>query len=177
MPAEVQITQFELTDQEPLLSFLREAYPDDPRKSDPEVWKWHYLQNPYTAADDIPLWIVKDGERVVGQAATILVKLKLGTEVRNAVWLLDFILLPEYRGQKLGKRLVQFGRKTYPTIMALGYNQMSGNVFASLEWVPMGTIDRYQTTPFSRIRIERNRRNCSATKSRQFSLLASSVLP
>ena len=148
MPAEVHIKQFELSEQEAVLAFLREAYGDDPRKSDPEVWKWHYLENPYTSLDDIPLWIVKDGARVVGQAATILVELKVDDEVRKAVWILDFILLPEYRGQKLGKRLLQLARQTYPTMLALGYNKMSGNVLLSLEWVRMGTIDRYQRLLF-----------------------------
>lgn len=148
MPAEVQIKQFELSEQEALLTFLREAYLHDPRKSDPEVWKWHYLENPYTALEDIPLWIVKDGERVVGQAATILVELRVDHEVRKAVWILDFILLPEYRGQKLGKRLLQLARQTYPTMLALGYNEMSGNVLTSLEWVRMGMIGRYQRLLF-----------------------------
>jgi GNAT superfamily N-acetyltransferase len=148
MPAEVQIKQFELSEQEALLAFLREAYRDDPRKSDPEVWKWHYLENPYTSLDDIPLWIVKDVDRIVGQAATILVELKVDDEVRRAVWILDFILLPQYRGQKLGKRLLQLARHTYPTMLALGYNEMSGNVLVSLEWVRMGMIDRYQRLLF-----------------------------
>jgi GNAT superfamily N-acetyltransferase len=144
MPAEVHIKQFELSDQEAVLSFLRIAYSDDPRKSDPAFWKWHYLENPYTSLDDVPLWIVKDGERVVGQAATILVELKVGDETRKGIWILDFILLPEYRGQKLGKRLLQLARETYPTMMALGFNEASGNVLRSLEWVPMGAINRYQ---------------------------------
>ena len=148
MPADVQIKQFELSDQEELLAFLRHAYPDDPRKSDPAFWKWHYLDNPYTSLDNVPFWIVKDGKRVVGQAATILVELKVGAEIRKAVWILDFILLPEYRGQKLGKRLLQFGRETYPTMLALGYNDMSGNVLLSLDWVPLGTIDRFQRLLF-----------------------------
>lgn len=148
MPANVQIKQFELSDQAAVLAFLRSAYSDDPRKSDPAFWKWHYLENPYTSLDDIPLWIVKDGERVVGQAATILVELKVGDETRQGIWILDFILLPEYRGQKLGKRLLQLARETYPTMMALGFNDASGNVLRSLEWVPMGAINRYQRLLF-----------------------------
>jgi GNAT superfamily N-acetyltransferase len=144
MPPDVQIKQFELSDQEAVLAFLRIAYSDDPRKSDPAFWKWHYLENPYTSLDDVPLWIVKDGERVVGQAATILVELKVGDEIRKGIWILDFILLPEYRGQKLGKRLVQLARETYPTMMVLGFNNASGNVLRRLELVPMGAINRYQ---------------------------------
>ncbi|HEV2883228.1 MAG TPA: GNAT family N-acetyltransferase [Pyrinomonadaceae bacterium] len=148
MPADVQIKQFELSDREAVLAFLREAYPDDLRKSDPQFWDWHYLENPYTAADNVPLWIVKDGDRVVGQAATILVELKVEDEIRKGIWILDFVLLPEYRGQKLGKRLLLLARETYPTMLALGYNDQSGNVLRSLDWVTMGSISRYQKLLF-----------------------------
>ncbi len=144
MPHDVQIKQFELSDQEALLSFLRIAYANEPRKSDPAFWKWHYLENPYTSLNDIPLWIVKDGDRVVGQAATILVQLKVQEETRRAIWILDFILFPEYRGQKLGKRLLLLARQTYPTMFALGFNEQSGNVLRSLDWVTMGAVHRYQ---------------------------------
>jgi GNAT superfamily N-acetyltransferase len=148
MRSEVQIKQFELSDQEAVLAFLRDAYADDPRKSDPAFWKWHYLENPYTSPDNVPLWIVKDGDQVVGQAATILVEIKVLEEIRQAVWILDFILAPEYRGQKLGKRLLLLARETYPTMLALGYNDQSGNVLRSLEWVEMGSINRYQKLLF-----------------------------
>lgn len=143
MSDDVQIKQFELTDQEALLDFLRVAYVNEPRKHDPDFWRWHYLENPYTALDDIPLWIVKDKDRVVGQAATILVELKVKEETRRGIWILDFILFPEYRGKKLGKRLLLLARETYPTMFALGFNQLSGNVLRSLDWVAMGSVHRY----------------------------------
>ncbi len=144
MSHDVQIKQFELSEQEAVLSFLRIAYANEPRKSDPAFWKWHYLENPYTSLDDIPLWIIKDGERVVGQAATILVEVKVMEETRRGIWILDFILFPEYRGQKLGKRLLMLAREKYPTMFALGFNEQSGNVLRSLDWVAMGSVHRYQ---------------------------------
>ncbi|MDX6611973.1 MAG: hypothetical protein QOD75_1159 [Blastocatellia bacterium] len=144
MSDDVQIKQFELADQDALLAFLRIAYPNEPRKHDPDFWRWHYLENPYTSLDNVPLWIVKDNERVVGQAATILVELKVGEETRRAIWILDFILLPEYRGQKLGKRLMLLARETYPTMFALGINEQSRNVFRSLDWASIGSVHRYQ---------------------------------
>jgi GNAT superfamily N-acetyltransferase len=144
MPHDVQIKQFELSDQEAVLAFLCVAYANEPRKFDPDFWRWHYLENPYTSLDDVPLWIVKDADRVVGQAATILVELKVAEETRRAVWILDFILLPEYRGQKLGKRLMTLARETYPTMFALGINDQSRKVFSSLDWAALGSIHRYQ---------------------------------
>lgn len=143
MADEVQIKQFTLDDQEGLLSFLRIAYPDEPRKSEFDFWKWHYLENPYTALDDIPLWIVKDKDHIVGQLATIPVALKVGERETRAIWILDFIVLPQYRGRGLGKRLVLASRESCPTMITLGINDQSIPVFRSLNWVAIGGVHRY----------------------------------
>ncbi|HEX8143525.1 MAG TPA: GNAT family N-acetyltransferase [Pyrinomonadaceae bacterium] len=148
MPGEIQIKQFELAEREALLSFLRQAYAEDPRKSDPAYWQWHYLENPHTRPEDVPLWIVKNGEEIVGQAATLPVELKLGDETRRAIWILDFIVNAEYRGKGLGKRLVAAARDAYPTMFALGFNEQSERVLRSLGWVMMGRISRYHRLLF-----------------------------
>ena len=76
----VQIRQFQSTDQAALLAFLADAYRDEPRKIDIAFWKWHYLENPLTDPDNIPLWIVESGGKIVGQLATIPVELKVGNK-------------------------------------------------------------------------------------------------
>lgn len=143
MVSEVQIKQFELADQDALLSFLRTAYPDDPRKSEPAFWRWHYLENPFTSPDDIPLWLVRSGKQIVGQLATIPVDLKVGSGTTRAIWILDFVILPEYRGRGLGKRLVLAARESFPTMITLGINEQSTAVFRSLKWVSLGAVHRY----------------------------------
>lgn len=143
MASDVQINQFKLSDQDALLSFLRVAYSDEPRKSEIDFWKWHYLENPYTSPDDIPLWIVRSEKQIVGQLATIPVDLKVGSEKTRAIWILDFVILPEYRGQGLGKRLVLAARESCPTMLTLGINDQSTAVFRSLKWVPLGGLHRY----------------------------------
>lgn len=154
MSSDVQIKQFELSDKEALLSFLSVAYVNEPRKADPVYWNWHCLQNPYAASGNIPLWVVKKGDEIVGQAGTIPVRLQVGDDERIAIWILEFILLPEYRGQGLGKRLLLLARATHPTMFALGYNEMSGNVLRRLEWVTMGNIHRYQRLLFPGVTIK-----------------------
>ncbi|HEV7374598.1 MAG TPA: GNAT family N-acetyltransferase [Pyrinomonadaceae bacterium] len=149
MSGDVQIKQFETSDEDALLSFLRLAYADEPIKSDPTFWRWHFLENPYASPDDVPLWIARCGERVVGQMATIPVQLKVGEDERRALWIIDFILLPEYRGRKLGKRLMQVARETYcKTMIALGYNEQSEAVLRSHKWVSLGSINRYHKLLF-----------------------------
>ncbi len=143
MADSVQIKQFKLADQDALLAFLRVAYSDEPRKSDIDFWRWHYLENPYAAPDDIPLWVVYSGRRIVGQLATIPVELKVGSDNKRAIWILDFVILPQYRGQGLGKRLVLTARESFPVMLTLGINDQSTAVFRSLKWVALGGVHRY----------------------------------
>jgi len=143
MTGEVQIKQFQLPDEEALLSFLRFAYPDDPRSSDPAFWRWHYLENPLTSPDDIPLWVIWSGSQIVGQLATIPVNLKVGLYTTRAVWVLDFVIAPEYRRRGLGKRLVLTAQESFPTMLTLGINEQSKAVFHSLKWVALGGVHRY----------------------------------
>jgi GNAT superfamily N-acetyltransferase len=148
MSGDIQIKQFELSEREALLAFLRIAYPDDPRKSEPVYWDWHYLENPYTDLDNIPLWIVKSGQEVLGQAATIPVEIKVGSEQTLAIWILDFIIHADIRGKGIGKRLLLKARETHPTMIALGFNEQSGRVLRSLDWVSLGGVHRYQRLLF-----------------------------
>ena len=144
MSTNAQIKQFTVADTDSLLAFLREVYPDDPRKSEPIYWKWHYLENPYTRLDDVPLWVLHDEGRIVGQVATIPVALKVGArEERRAIWILDFIVHENYRGQRWGRRLLDTAREHCRTMIALGINAGSTGVLNSQKWTAMGSIRRY----------------------------------
>jgi GNAT superfamily N-acetyltransferase len=141
---DVRVEQFRVEKTEALLRFLRLAYAGEARKSDPAYWKWHYLENPNTRMDDIPLWVVSCGEEIVGQLATIPVPVKAGGETRPAIWILDFIVREDFRGKGLGKQLVTAALEKYPTMITLGINEQSAGLFRSMGWVEMGWIHRYQ---------------------------------
>jgi GNAT superfamily N-acetyltransferase len=141
---DVRVEQFRVEKTEALLRFLRLAYAGEARKSDPAYWKWHYLENPNTRMDDIPLWVVSCGEEIVGQLATIPVQVKAGVETRPAIWILDFIVREDFRGKGLGKKLVMAAREKFPTMITLGINEQSAGLFRSMGWAEMGWIHRYQ---------------------------------
>jgi hypothetical protein len=149
MQTDLQLKQFELSDEAALLSFLKKAYPEYPRRCEPVFWRWQFLENPNTDLNNIPLWIVKNGEDVVGQMAAIPVELKVGNEQRVALWIVDYILSAEYRGHKLGKNLLEIPQQVYcKTLMALGYNQNAEKPMRSLKWELMGNIRRYHKLLF-----------------------------
>jgi GNAT superfamily N-acetyltransferase len=127
--------------------FLKRAYPAD-RKWTPAYLDWYFLQNPNSEEKSPPVWVVKSAGEIVGQVATIPVELKAGENTTKAVWILEFILLPEFRGQGLGKRLIEEVGRSYPTMITLGINEASTRVFTSLGWKPLGGIHRYHRMLF-----------------------------
>jgi GNAT superfamily N-acetyltransferase len=143
MLVSVEIAQLRSEQLRELRDFLRLAYPQDARKSAAQFINWYYRQNPNVSMEHIPVWIAMDAGKIVGQLATILVQLKTGTVYTKAIWILEFILLPEYRGRGLGKRLVLAARDHYPTMITLGINEASTRVFNSLGWVSLGSIHRF----------------------------------
>jgi Acetyltransferase (GNAT) domain len=148
MTGDVQIKQFEVSETEALLSFLRAAFPGERNKGNAAFWKWHFLENPYIDRNDIPLWIVKTGDKIVGQVASIPVELKIGEEVRRALWPVDYMLLPEYRPGGLAISLLQVSWSYSKTLLSLGYNENSSTVMSFLKWKHLGSINRYQILLF-----------------------------
>lgn len=149
MSEDVRIKQFEPEDEAPLLEYLRSAYPGEPLKSNAAFWRWHFLQNPYAEPGNVPLWVVREGARALGQMATIPVQLKVGGAEKRALWIIDFIISPELRGKGVGKGLMRVAREGYcTTMLALGYNKDSEAVLLSHKWRPMGTVNRYHLMLF-----------------------------
>jgi GNAT superfamily N-acetyltransferase len=149
MLSDLQVRQLRASEQGALFSFLRKAYPDEPLKSDPAFWKWHFLENPFVAHDNLPTWVVVDGDEIVGQLAAIPIELKIGEIEQRAMWVVNIVVLPEYRRRGLGHRLFQMARDTFcSTMIALGYNEGSGAILNRLQWFEMGRINRYHKLLF-----------------------------
>lgn len=140
---DIHIKQFEMSELDALLSFLHAAYPGEPLKSDPKVWKWHFLENPNVDPSSVPIWIAKDGDKIVGQVAGIPVGVNIGTSQRRAIWLVDFFVLPEYRLGGLGISLFQAPDGDTTVLLSLGYNDNSAAVMRLLRWQPLGRIHRH----------------------------------
>lgn len=138
-----------MSEKEQLLSFLKTAYPDNSRMSDERFWEWHFLKSPYVEPDNMPIWVVKDADKIVGQLAAIPVKLKVGDEEKSAVWILDFIVDENYRGRGLGKKLVLAAEQFCP--LGLGVNtdeQSAPLLLQKLGWKIVRKIPRYNRLLF-----------------------------
>ncbi len=143
------VKQFELKEKTALLTFLRTAYAENPRMSDASFWNWHFLENPYTEPDNLPIWIVKNDDEIVAQLAATLIKLKIGDAEKSSMWILDLIVRPDFRRKGLGKKLANAAVEFQP--LGLGMNTAEQHSTALLEnvgWKMIGRIPRYSKLLF-----------------------------
>lgn len=145
----MQIKQFELSEKSALLDFLRTAYADNRRMSDASFWDWHFLENPYVEANNLPVWIAKDADKIVGQLAATPVKLQVGGERKDAVWILDLIVDSAYRGKGIAKKLVLAAEAFCPLGLGVNTNEQTAPLLLQkLGWKIVRKIPRYNKLLF-----------------------------
>lgn len=144
MENELKFEHFDLSETNKLLSFLQASYPDNPRQSNLDFWKWHFAENPLTDTKKMPIWLAKSSDEIAGQLAAIPVELNVAGENRRAMWILDFIVAPKFRRRGIGKRIVLKAQEFCE--IGLGVNTMQQHAPALLQglgWKIVGKIPRY----------------------------------
>ncbi len=112
-----------------LRRFYADAFPDRAAFL-AEHWEWLYRVGRFPGIE--PLVLV-EGERVVGHAGAIPVKLAHGGKVETAIWFVDFSILPEYQGKGHGKTLTEAWMALCPRRITF-CNDLSMKVFLKLGW-------------------------------------------
>jgi hypothetical protein len=138
----IEISRYRATDRDALESLYRRVLGDERAGLLRERWEWTYLANP-NLPDGMPLiWLARDGEAVVGQYATMPVRLWVaGTEI-DAAWGTDVMVAPEGQRQGLGHRLFTTWDENVGASIGLGLTDASHGLFKKLQWPDLGRVPR-----------------------------------
>ena len=103
----ILIKQADGADWNAIKKFIDEAYGPTSSFKGYGRWNWQFLANPFGVrnGDAVPVWIAKDGEKVIGQIAVQPAALQIDGAEYPAGWMVDVMIQPSYRGQSLGHRL------------------------------------------------------------------------
>ncbi|MGE3840000.1 MAG: GNAT family N-acetyltransferase [Vicinamibacterales bacterium] len=103
-------------------------------------WEWQYAQNPNNPVGGPQIWLAREGPAVIGQYATMPVRLNvLGQEVR-ASWGMDVMVAPERQRQGLGELLFGTWDQDVGASLGLGLSEASKRLFRKLRWPNVGPV-------------------------------------
>lgn len=149
MENEISIHQMTVAEKPAVLSFLKKAYPDNPRHCDPVYWDWHFADAPHIQKGKLPIWLAKSGNRIAGQLATLPVELNIQEKRVHALWVLDWIVDSDFRRRGIGKKLALAAEAFSPYLLGVNTNQQHAPaLLLGLNWVIVSRIPRYHKILF-----------------------------
>lgn len=149
MGGEVVIQQMTIEDKPAVLSFLKKAYADNPRHSDPDYWDWHFAQAPHVNDRQLPIWLAKSDNRIAGQLATLPVELNIRDKKVKALWVLDWVVDEDFRRRGIGKKLALAAEAFSPYLLGVNTDQQHAPaLLRGLDWVVVSKIPRYHKILF-----------------------------
>ena len=101
-------------------------------------WHWQYFCNPN--AREPQIWIARDAGSIVGQYATMPVRLAVGDKEVDASWGMDVMVAPERQRQGLGEKLFQTWDRHTGASLGMGLSVSSHRLFRKLKWPDMGAV-------------------------------------
>ncbi len=134
------VVRFRLQDQHAVDALSRHVLGHDAAEAGRLRWGWQYLQNPNNPPDGPRIWVAKEGPTVVGQQATIPVRLSLkGVEIQ-ASWGMDAMVAPERQRQGIGEALFRAWDHGTGAALGLGLSAASLGLFRKLNWPRAGHL-------------------------------------
>ena len=128
------ISGYEATAVSEIFSFQARAWPHRNPDLIPARWRWMFVDSAHRLGVDPRIWLYRDQGRIVGYMGSIAVRVKLGDEERQTGWLVDTMVLEEYRNQGVGPRLMVDAHEDQPFSLSLGQTVEMREIQFRLGW-------------------------------------------
>jgi GNAT superfamily N-acetyltransferase len=121
-------------------ALYRRVFGHDAAEASRLRWQWQYTRNPNNASQDPEIWVAREGPAIIGQYATMPVRLWVaGTEVQGS-WGMDVMVAPERQRQGLGEVLFRTWDRHVGASLGLGLSESSHRLFQKLRWPDVGPV-------------------------------------
>jgi GNAT superfamily N-acetyltransferase len=134
------IDRFREEDRAAIEVLFRRVFGHDAAEASRLRWEWQYRRNPCHTAAGPPIWVAREGPTIVGQYATMPVRLRVGNDEIDGSWGTDVMVAPERQRQGLGQQLVATWDAHVGASLGLGLSESSSHLFQKLRWPHLGTV-------------------------------------
>jgi hypothetical protein len=103
-------------------------------------WEWQYRRNPNNPGGEPEIWIAREGPAIIGQYATMPVRLSVKGQELKGSWGMDVMVAPERQRRGLGEVLFRTWDRNVGASLGLGLSDASYRLFQKLNWPDVGPV-------------------------------------
>jgi len=135
-----EVVRYRREDRRAVDALYRRVFGTDAAEASRLRWEWQYRRNPNNPGQEPEIWIAREGPAIVGQYATMPVRLPVrGKEVQGS-WGMDVMVAPERQRQGLGEVLFRTWDRNVGASLGLGLSEASYRLFQKMRWPDVGPI-------------------------------------
>ncbi|CAN5739542.1 hypothetical protein BH24ACI4_BH24ACI4_06180 [soil metagenome] len=135
-----EVLRYRREDRRAVDALYRRVFGIDAAESSRLRWEWQYSRNPNNPGHEPEIWVAHEGPAVVGQYATMPVRLSLGGREVQGSWGMDVMVAPERQRQGLGEVLFRTWDRNVGASLGLGLSDSSYRLFQKLRWPDVGPV-------------------------------------
>lgn len=142
----IEICRRSDSEREALEAMYRDVFGEEAAARNQARWRWQYEENPYCPAEGPEIWVAKqagEGGIVLGQYATMPVRLLAKGRILRASWGMDVMVRPNLQRKGVGSRLFLYWDKNVEASLGLGLSVQSYTLFKKLQWEDVGPVPCY----------------------------------
>ncbi|HET8646498.1 MAG TPA: GNAT family N-acetyltransferase, partial [Vicinamibacteria bacterium] len=129
-------------DEEELFRLYAEVFGQELTEKSRRRWRWQYLENPQTGSN-AAIWVAREEGRVLGQYASMPVRLWWSGREVDASWGMDVFVRAEARGKGVGAALFTTWSDNVEVALGLGLTPSSYGLFQKLGYDDVGPVPFY----------------------------------
>ncbi len=148
------IVRYTPDDRRAVEALYRRVFGTDAADASRLRWDWQYRHNPNNPSGTPVIWIAREGPTIVGQYATMPVRLQVHGREVNASWGMDVMVAPERQRQGIGEVLFRTWDRHIGASLGLGLSESSHRLFRKLRWPEPGPVPCF-VKPLTRRAIRR----------------------
>jgi GNAT superfamily N-acetyltransferase len=135
-----EINRYRPEDRRLVEALYRRVFGPDMADANRLRWDWQYRRNPSVPVDGPLIWLAREGVTIVGQYATMPVRLTVNGEEIAAAWGMDVMVAPERQRQGLGDQLFRTWDRSVGASLGLGLSESSYRLFQKMRWPDIGPV-------------------------------------
>jgi GNAT superfamily N-acetyltransferase len=135
-----EVDRFRPEDRRAVEALYRRVFGVDAAESSRLRWEWQYRRNPNNPLGTPVIWIAREGPTIIGQYATMPVRLWVRGQEVDASWGMDVMVAPERQRQGIGEVLFRTWDRHTGASLGLGLSESSHRLFQKLRWPEPGPI-------------------------------------